>query len=151
MKQITLDRLHVSGWDNNRVVDYSGIVLAYEKEQLIMPDILKQFFSSFAFLKIRYEKRPGEMEKHSFNPIYEFIYFHKSDFENMFSDYSIEGIVYPIGTAYDGNMTIYMHETGNFYLFVDGGPLIDIGTTIDSMLDCIIGDDVGKEIEPADI
>ena len=148
MKQITLNRLHASGWDENRCVDYLSIVQAYENEKLTMPEALKHFFSRFAFLKVRYEKRHGEYEKHSFNPVYEFKYFHKSDYEDMFSDYSIDGMVYPVGSAYDGNMTVYMHENGTFYLYMDGGPLIDIGNSIDSMLDCIIGDSVGTEIKP---
>ncbi len=148
MKQITLNRLQASGWNENRSVDYLSIVQAYEKEDLTMPDTLKHFFKSFAFLKVRYEKRTGEFENHSFNPLYEFKYFHKSDFKDMFSDYSIDGLVYPIGTAYDGNMTIYMHKNGTFYLYMDGGPLINIGDSIDSMLDCVVGDSVGTEIDP---
>ena len=138
MNKITQERLQSAGWTADRHVDYSGIEKAYSNNGLKMPDELRTFFERFAFLVIKYPRSCGDVESHYFNPIGVFMNYERTEFETMFDDYNINGTVYPLGFMYRGEMTLFWHELG-YYLYMDGGPLICIGDSLDIMMDNLIG------------
>ena len=138
MNELALSRLKESGWTADRHVDYSEIEKAYSDNGLEMPDELREFFDRFAFLKIVYILPNGKIEKHFFNPVYAFWDNDYDYFSTIFNDYNIFGTAYPMGSV-DEEMTLYYHDNGNYYLYMDGGPLICIGDSLDIMMDNLIG------------
>ena len=139
MNNLVMTRLIASGWSKERNVDYSSIEGAYRENGIKMPDAIKDFFQSFAYLEVKVSCLDGDIECHCFNPIHSFAWDKKEYLEHIFDDYGIFGMAYPLGDACDYNMILYMHENGHFYLFMDGGPLIDIGDSVDNMLNNLIG------------
>ena len=108
---------------------------------------LREFFTEFAFLTIRYDIQHTELERHSLNPVSDFLNYSKEDFEHLFDDYEVFGTVYPVGFAYRGNMTIYYHDDGNFYIFMEPNPLYRCGKTADSLLNGLFGGDKNEWVD----
>ena len=63
----------------------------------------------------------------------------------MFAKFGIVGEIYPVGSTCNGDMDIYYHENGKFYIYMsDGGPLgplIEIGSNADEFFNSLIGGD----------
>ena len=144
MNDLALKRLTLSGWYPNRNIDFSLIKHLYANSEMTIPNILGDFFASYGFLCIKYNINHIEPERHYFDPSDIFIDYTKEDFEHLFDVYGISGMIYPVGLAFRDNMGIYMHESAKFYLFMEGGPLIWIGDSIDDMLDNLLGNNVNK-------
>ena len=141
MNDLALQRLTAAGWTPDRRVDYSSIENAYAKAGMTIPDKLKSFFSSFAFIHIEYDIQHIEQESHYFDPSFDFHNYNKADYMHLFDDYGINGMAYPVGSAYRGNMTIYYHDNGHFYLYMECSSLIQTGDTVESLLNGLIGND----------
>ena len=141
MNDLALQRLTAAGWSPERNVDITPIERDYAEAGMQIPEQLQSFFSSYGFLRIQYDIQHIEPECHYFDPTGIFRIYDKNSFNNLFHDYGIDGMVYPIGSAYRDNMTIYFHSNGYYYLYMECGPLIQAGNTIDSFLNGLIGDD----------
>ena len=162
MNDLALKRLTAVGWTPDRKVDCSKIESEYAEQHLELPQVLREFFSSFAFLRISYVDHYGSEHKHIISPrcvfedcediTYEleedgvegsgFDAYKKYDLQPLFAKFGIVGEIYPVGSAYNGDMDIYYHENGKFYIYMDnGGPLIEIGSNVDEMLNYLFGDD----------
>ena len=141
MTELTLQRLTSAGWTPGRKVDISPIAKAYAETGMVMPEKLREFFTEFGFLTIRYDIQHTELERHTLNPISDFLNYSKEDFEHLFDDYEVFGTAYPVGFAYRGNMTIYYHDDGNFYIFMEPNPLYRCGKTAESLLNGLFGGD----------
>ena len=143
MTELTLQRLKAAGWTSGRKVDITPIEEAYADAEMEIPPKLREFFEEFGFLSIEYDIHRSESrtehESHWVDPRFDFHNYGKDDFEHLFDDYGVFGSAYPVGSAFRGNMTIYYHEDGNFYLNMEGGPLIRCGNTAGSFLDGLIG------------
>ena len=165
MNDLALKRLTAVGWTPDRKVDCSKIESEYAEHHLELPQVLREFFSSFAFLRIYYVNHYGFEKKHIISPrcIFEsfecvkyeleedgvegsgFDAYKKYDLQPLFAKFGIVGEIYPIGSTCNGDMDIYYHENGKFYIYMsDGGPLgplIEIGSNVDEMLNYLFGDD----------
>ena len=152
MNQKALERLTKCGWTKDRHVDISKIEKQYRDFNIEMPDIVRSFLESFQDIKVIYPLRDPYVhkEEHCFDGNID--YEDKTELETLFEDYGLIGMVYPLGCAYRYNMELYYHENGKFYQYMGGGPLQEIGKTVDEMLDVVIGDDFStwKDIEPID-
>ena len=71
----------------------------------------------------------------------------KEDFEHLFDDYEVFGTAYPVGFAYRGNMSIYYHDDGNFYIFMEPNPLYRCGKTAESLLNGLFGGDKSEWVD----
>ena len=153
MNDLALKRLTAVGWTPDRKVDYSEIEQLYRDQNLTMPDVLHVFFSSFAYIET-YEITKDRNYWHSIDPgsafgvsgssFYgsSFDKYKKKELQPLFEKNGIVGEIYPIGSAYDDYMDIYYHENGKFYLYMNGGgPLTEIGSNVDEMLNYLFGDD----------
>ena len=52
MNDLALKLLTAAGWTPDRKVDCSEIECLYREQNLILPDVLRVFFESFAYLEI---------------------------------------------------------------------------------------------------
>ena len=59
MNDLALKRLTAVGWTPDRKVDCSKIESEYAEHHLELPQVLREFFSSFAFLRIYYVNHYG--------------------------------------------------------------------------------------------
>lgn len=145
MNEITLKRLRDAGWNKDRKIDIDNIKLKYEEIGLEMPIIISKFLEKYGFLKIDApDKKYFDVE---FDPIKAIGTNLKADyFEECLLEYEIYEKVFPIGIACRNNLIILMTEKSTVYAFTDGC-LIKTGTSIDEMLDCI----VGECLEPEEI
>ena len=139
LDDLASERLEACGWTRDRRVDYSSIEKKFRDQNMNLPSVLREFFERFAFLGVEFPNG-DDTDSHYFDPSCTFTYYSRRNFERLFESYGVPGLVYPIGTACKGEMTLYMHESGDFYMFMEAGPLIRIGNSIDSMLNCLIGD-----------
>ena len=57
----------------------------------------------------------------------------------IFDEYDIDDVVYPIGIANRGNLLMLMTENETFYRYTDGFLCKD-GENIEEMLDCVVGE-----------
>ncbi len=140
LDSLALERLTACGWTRERHVDYSSIEKKFSKQNMNLPSVLREFFDRFAFLEVEYPNGDDGTDGHYFDPSCTFSYYSRRNFEHLFDSYGVHGLVYPIGSACKGEMTLYMHENGDFYMFMEAGPLIRIGNSIESMLNCLIGE-----------
>ena len=105
-----------------------------KKKHIISPRCI---FESFECVK--YELEEDGVEGSGFDA------YKKYDLQPLFAEFGIVGEIYPVGSAYNGDMDIYYHENGKFYIYMsDGGPLgplIEIGSNVDEMLNYLFGDD----------
>ena len=140
LTELAIQRLKEAGWTPGREVDISKIEEAYAKAGMVIPEPLRAFFKEFGFLGISYDIQHIEMESHYFSPLFDFYNYEREDFEHLFEvAYEIYGTVYPVGSACRGNMTIYYHDDGCFYLYMGGGPLIRCGHSVESFLNGLFG------------
>ena len=161
MNDLALKRLTAAGWTPDRNVDCSEIERLYREQNLILPDVLRVFFESFAYLEttkaiidnmnywhyigpdaifLSWEDHVFELEDGS--EVKGFDGYKKYLIQPRFEKHGIFGEIYPVGRAYDYYMDIYYHENGKFYLFMNGGgTLIEIGSNVDEMLNYLLGDD----------
>ena len=64
MTELTLQRLTSAGWTPDRKVDISPIEKAYADAGMVLPEKLREFFTEFGFLTIRYDIQHTELERH---------------------------------------------------------------------------------------
>ena len=145
MTETALQRLKAAGWTSGRKVDITPIEEAYADAEMEIPPKLREFFEEFGFLSIEYDIHRSESrtehESHWVDPRFDFHNYGKEDFEHLFDDYGVFGSAYPVGSAFRGNMTIYYHDDGNFYVYMACcGPLIRCGHSVESFLDGLLGD-----------
>ena len=119
MTKLTLQRLTSAGWTPGRKVDISPIEKAYAEAGMVMPEKLREFFTEFAFLTIRYDIQHTELERHSLNPVSDFLNYSKEDFEHLFDDYEVFGTAYPVGmeTNWGENEKQQLMFTNIFHIF----------------------------------
>ena len=160
MNDLALKRLTAAGWTPDRKVDCSEIECLYREQNLILPDVLRVFFESFAYLgtnKITNDRSewhyigPDAVFSEWENVVFKlkngmdrtgFDGYKKLELQPLFEKNGIIGEIYPVGDAYNGNMDLYYHESGKFYLYMSGGgPLTEIGSNVDEMLNYLFGDD----------
>ena len=138
MNDLALERLHKAGWTTDRKVDISRIVNRYAKAGIDLPGSLREFFTSFGFLELDYVDERGNSEHHSINPHFGYS---KSQLAHVLEWYNVNGMAYPVGSAFRDNMDILYHDDGNFYLFMGGGPVIRCGNSVESFFNGLIGED----------
>ena len=145
MNEITLKRLRDAGWSNDRKIDISNIKMKYEEIGLEMPIIISAFLEEYGFLKINAsDKKYFDVE---FDPMKAIgTNLNAAYFKECLLEYEIYEKVFPIGIACRNNLIILMTEESTVFAFTDGC-LIKVGTSIDEMLDCI----VGECLEPEEI
>ena len=142
MTELALQHLKAAGWTPGRKVDITPIEEAYAEVGMEIPPKLREFFEEFGLLGIEYDRGPNcGTENHHLDPRVDFLNYEKEDYENFFGVWGVPGAVYPVGFACRGNMKIYYHENGSFYLFMEGGPLYFCGNTADSLFDGLVGND----------
>ena len=161
MNDLALKRLTAAGWTPDRKVDCSEIERLYCEQNLILPDVLRVFFTSFAYLEITdaitddtncwqyigpdaifftWEDDVFRLEDGT--EVKGFDGYKKYNLKPWFEEHGIFGEIYPVGRAYDYYMDIYYHENGKFYLSMNGGgTLTEIGSNVDEMLNYLFGDD----------
>ena len=115
-------------------------------------------FSSFAYIET-YEITADRNYWHSIDPgsasteYYgrSFDEYKKKELQPLFEKNGIFGEIYPVGAAYDDYMDIYYHENGKFYVYMNGGgPLTEIGSNVDEMLNYLLGDDISTRKDIVD-
>ena len=74
MNNLVMTRLIASGWSKERNVDYFSIEETYRDNGIKMPDAIKDFFKSFAYLEVKVNRLDGDIDCHCFNPINSFIW-----------------------------------------------------------------------------
>ena len=149
MNDLALKRLTAVGWTLDRKEDCSEIKCLYREQNLILPDLLRVFFESFAYLDTR-EITNDRNRWYYIGPEavfskYEgwrngFDGYKKRELQPFFEKNGIIGELYPVGDAYDGYMDIYYHENGKFYM-CGGSSTFEIGSNVDEMLNYLFGDD----------
>ena len=122
MNDLALKRLTAAGWTPDRKVDCSEIEREYAEQHLELPQVLREFFSSFAFLRIFYVDHYGSENKHIISPrcvfedcediTYEleedgvegsgFDAYKKYDLQPLFAKFGIVGEIYPVGSTANG-------------------------------------------------
>ena len=157
MNDLALKRLTAAGWTPDRKVDCSEIECLYREHNLILPDLLRVFFESFAYLGndeitddryewhyigpeavfSQYDSRRGGFDRYK-----------KEELQPFFEKNGIIGELYPVGDAYNGYMKIYYHENGKFYVYGEA-PTTEIGSNVDELLNYLFGDDdsTAKDID----
>lgn len=141
MDEITLKRLKEAGWNSERKIDISEIKLKYQKIGLEMPVNISEFLEEFGFLKIDPpDKKCFDVE---FNPIEAIGNLKARYFEeylrDYLKDYGIYEKVFPIGVARKNNLDVLMTEKNTVFIFTDGC-LCKAGSSVDEMLDCLVGE-----------
>ena len=142
MEQITIDRLLKAGWTNGRNIDIGIIEEKMKKMNINLPKNVKTFLSEYGMLEIEFKKAIKSsymVEIMEFNPIKAVgDAFDGEYFKDIFDEYEVDELVYPIGNANRGNLLMLMSENGNFYRYTNGFLCKD-GETIEEMLDCVVG------------
>ena len=144
MNETALERLKAAGWALGRKVDITPIEEAYADAEMEISPKLREFFEEFGLLGIEYEEEFGGSvcrESHLIDPRVDFLNYNKEDYKRLLLPYGVSGAVYPVGFAYRGNMKIYYHEDGGFYLGMEGGSLFYCGDTAESLFNGLIGGD----------
>ncbi len=142
MKEITIKRLKEAGWNNDRKIDISAIKLKYKKIGLEMPNNVSEFLEEFGFLKIDPpDKKYFDVE---FDPLKVIALRRTAEYfeeylRDYFKDYGIYEKVFPIGKARKDNLHVLMTEKNTVFVFTDGC-LCKAGTSVDEMLDCLVGE-----------
>ncbi len=137
MKEITIKRLKEAGWNNDRKIDISAIKLKYKKIGLEMPNNVSEFLEKFGFLKIDPpDKKIFDVE---FDPLKAIGILTAEYFEECLLDYGVYEKVFPIGTAREYNLDVLMTEKNTVFIFTDGC-LCKAGSSVDEMLDCLVGE-----------
>lgn len=108
-----------------------------------MPEKIRKFLESYGMLQINFKKEMRTInieEVIEFNPIKAIGNNLDGDhFNDIFDEYDIDDIVYPIGIANRGNLLMLMTENETFYRYTDGFLCKD-GENIEEMFDCVVGE-----------
>ncbi|MDE7207610.1 MAG: SUKH-3 domain-containing protein [Lachnospiraceae bacterium] len=138
MNEVTLKRLRDAGWYKDRKTDISNIKLKYAEIGLEMPINISNFLEGFGFLKVNaLDKKYFDVE---FDPIKAIGTNLKADyFQECLLEYEIYDQVFPIGIACRNNLIVLMTEKSTVFAFTDGC-LMKAGSSVDEMLDCIVGE-----------
>lgn len=143
MENITLDRLMQAGWTNVRNVNIDSIEKIFKEKSIDMPQKIRAFLQQYGMLEIKFKRKMQAIdidEVIEFNPIKAIGNNLDSEyFRDIFEEYDIDDIVYPIGIANRGNLLMLMTESENFYRYTDGFLCKD-GENIEEMLDCVVGE-----------
>ena len=143
MENITLDRLMQAGWTNKRNVNIDLIEKKFKEKSIDMPQKIRAFLQQYGMLEIKFKRKMQAIdieEVIEFNPIKAIGNNLDSEyFRDIFDEYDIDDIVYPIGIANRGNLLMLMTESGAFYRYTDG-LLCKDGENIEEMLDCVVGE-----------
>lgn len=143
MENITLDRLMQAGWTNERNVNIDSIEKIFKEKSIDMPQKIRAFLQQYGMLEIKFKRKMQAIdidEVIEFNPIKAIGNNLDSEyFRDIFDEYDIDDIVYPIGIANRGNLLMLMTESGTFYRYTDGFLCKD-GENIEEMLDCVVGE-----------
>lgn len=143
MENITLDRLMQAGWTNERNVNIDSIEKIFKEKSINMPQKIRAFLQQYGMLEIKFKRKMQAVdidEVIEFNPIKAIGNNLDSEyFRDIFDEYDIDDIVYPIGIANRGNLLMLMTESGTFYRYTDGFLCKD-GENIEEMLDCVVGE-----------
>ncbi|URZ09740.1 SUKH-3 domain-containing protein [Clostridium felsineum] len=143
MEDITLDRLMQAGWTNQRNVNIDSIEKIFKEKSIDMPQKIRAFLQQYGMLEIKFKRKMQAIEIDEvieFNPIKAIGNNLDSEyFRDIFDEYDIDDIVYPIGIANRGNLLMLMTERGTFYRYTDG-LLCKDGENIEEMLDCVVGE-----------
>lgn len=143
MEDITLDRLMQAGWTNERNVNIDSIEKIFKEKSIDMPQKIRTFLQQYGMLEIKFKRKMQAIE---IDEVIEFNSIkaidnnlHSEYFRDIFDEYDIDDIVYPIGIANRGNLLMLMAESGTFYRYTDGFLCKD-GENIEEMLDCVVGE-----------
>lgn len=143
MENITLDRLMQAGWTNERNVNIDSIEKIFKEKSIDMPQKIRAFLQQYGMLEIKFKRKMQAIdieEVIEFNPIKAIGNNLDSEyFRDIFDEYDIDDIVYPIGIANRGNLLMLMTESETFYRYTDGFLCKD-GENIEEMLDCVVGE-----------
>ncbi|WP_434298191.1 SUKH-3 domain-containing protein [Clostridium sporogenes] len=138
-----MDRLMQAGWTNERNVNIDSIEKTFKEKSINMPQKIRAFFQQYGMLEIKFKRKMQAVdvdEVIEFNPIKAIGNNLDSEyFRDIFDEYDIDDIVYPIGIANRGNLLMLMTESGTFYRYTDGFLCKD-GENIEEMLDCVVGE-----------
>ena len=138
MKEITIKRLKEVGWNNERKIDISAIKLKYKEIGLEMPNNVSKFLEEFGFLKI--DPSDKDYFDVEFDPLRVIGDNSTAEyFEECLKDYGINEKVFPIGMARKNNLFVLMTEKNTVFIFTDGC-LCKAGSSVDEMLDCLVGE-----------
>ena len=143
MENITVDRLMQAGWTNRRNVNIDSIEKIFKEKSIDIPQKIRAFLQQYGMLEIKFQRKMqaiGIDEVIEFNAIKAIGNNLDSEyFRDIFDEYDIDDVVYPIGIANRGNLLILMTESGTFYRYTDGFLCKD-GENIEEMLDCVVGE-----------
>ncbi|MBY6934808.1 hypothetical protein EXM65_02635 [Clostridium botulinum] len=143
MENITLNRLVKADWTNERNINIDLIEKTFKEKSINMPEKIQDFLQKYGMLEIKFKKKMQAMdidEIIEFNPIKAIGDNLDSDyFMEIFDEYNIDDVVYPIGIANRGNLLMLMTENETFYRYTDGFLCKD-GENIEEMLDCVVGE-----------
>jgi len=143
MKAVTLNRLMQVGWSKERKINIDSIEAIFKEKRIDMPEKIRKFFESYGMLQINFKKEMRTInieEVIEFNPIKAIGKNLDGEyFNDIFDEYDIDDIVYPIGIANRGNLLMLMTENETFYRYTDGFLCKD-GENVEEMLDCVVGE-----------
>ncbi|SHJ45215.1 SUKH-3 immunity protein [Clostridium cavendishii DSM 21758] len=143
MENITLDRLRQAGWTSERNINIDLIEKIFKEKSIDMPQKIRAFLRQYGMLEIRFKRKIQAIdifEVIEFNPIKAIgNNLNGEYFKDIFDEYDINDIVYPIGISSRGNLLMLMTENGTFYRYTDGFLCKD-GENIEEMFDCVIGE-----------
>lgn len=143
MENITLNRLIKAGWTNERNINIDLIEKTFKEKSINMPEKIRVFLQKYGMLEIKFKRKMKDFdidEVIEFNPIKAIGDNLDSEyFMEIFDEYDIDDVVYPIGIANRGNLLMLMTENETFYRYTDGFLCKD-GENIEEMLDCIVGE-----------
>ncbi|OSA92088.1 UNVERIFIED_ORG: hypothetical protein B2H95_05425 [Clostridium botulinum] len=143
MENITLNRLKKAGWTNERNINIDLIEKTFKEKSINMPEKIRVFLQKYGMLEIKFKRKMQAIaidEVIEFNPIKAIGDNLDSEyFMEIFDEYDINDVVYPIGIANRGNLLMLMTENETFYRYTDGFLCKD-GENIEEMLDCVVGE-----------
>ena len=143
MENITLNRLIKAGWTNERNINIDLIEKTFKEKSINMPEKIRAFLQKYGMLEIKFKRKMQAIdidEVIEFNPIKAIGDNLDSEyFMEIFDEYDIDDVVYPIGIANRGNLLMLMTENETFYRYTDGFLCKD-GENIEEMLDCVVGE-----------
>ena len=137
MEVITEERLKKAGWNKARRSDISEIEKEFLKIGINLPENVQNFFTEYGYLVFNESDRKENLE---FIPKKALgCNLDKEYFLELLEEYDINEMVYPIGVACRGNLTVLMTINNEFYCFTDGY-LEKAGSSVEEMLDCLVGE-----------
>ncbi len=146
MNEVTFKRLSDADWNQERKTDIGSIKRKYEEIGLEMPINISDFLDKYGFLEMNAPDKKFFVV--AFDPIEAIGTNLNADyFQECLLEYEIYDKVFPIGIACRNNLILLMTERNTVFAFTDGF-LIKVGSSVDEMLDCIVGECLtAEEIE----